>query len=324
MHRSLPALLAAALCAAACGTSSGDAPPGDGGLDAVVERPRPRDAMLPIDEEADAAKAPWERMTKHDAIVLANPKLLAVYIGDVGVDSARSFDDLMSWMVTSEYWKIMAQYGIHPGTMLPSVHVPTGEVFPPGSLSKGLIDADALDARLSALMVDANGGTGASDAGLDAHVSDGGAGDAGASDAPASDAGDDASIANDAGPPPRRLPKADGYIFFLPNGVNVSLPQPSGPAWQTCIEAGGYHTYSVAPYSVIPPCAFGRAAISISHEIAEMVTDPIPGSGWFSEDDLEPAGGEIGDLCNEPMNVEGWAVTRLWSNHDADCMPAPF
>ena len=118
-----------------------------------------------------------------------------------------------------------------------------------------------------------------------------------------------------AGLPPAEGGAANAYVVFLPGGLNVDLG--SG---KTCQWALGYHTYDgQEPYSVIPSC--GASGWTLSHEIAEMVTDPSPGAGWYSDADLEPAGGEIGDLCNFPVDVEGNLVSALWSNADGDCEP---
>lgn len=112
-------------------------------------------------------------------------------------------------------------------------------------------------------------------------------------------------------------------MLIVPDGVNVTTPGANGETWTTCQETGGYHFWDqLEPYAVIPPCSFGRSAWAVSHELAEMATDPFPGSGWYSDADVEPAGGEIGDLCNFSVTVAGWSVTSLWSNKDGSCIPA--
>ena len=79
------------------------------------------------------------------------------------------------------------------------------------------------------------------------------------------------------------------------------------------------------PYTVIPPCELGRSARAISHELAEMSTDPIVGTGWLSDSDANLGIGEIADLCNREVTtpIAGFAVTQLWSNRDSDCRPKP-
>jgi len=109
----------------------------------------------------------------------------------------------------------------------------------------------------------------------------------------------------------------NGYVVFLPNAVQVDL----GDGSKTCADVGGYHSYdSVEAYAIIPSCSFSGTMV-ISHEVAEMSTDPIPTAGWYSEDDVQNAGGEVGDLCNAPVKVDGITVTQLWSNQDGDCEP---
>ncbi len=109
---------------------------------------------------------------------------------------------------------------------------------------------------------------------------------------------------------------ANEYIIFLPLFVNVDL----GDGTKTCVQAGGYHSYDdVEPYAIIPAC--GDGGLVISHEMAEMSTDPIPSAGWYSDADEDNAGGEVGDLCNFGASVDGKIVTQLWSNADGQCMP---
>jgi len=113
--------------------------------------------------------------------------------------------------------------------------------------------------------------------------------------------------------PPSEAGVANAWVVFL-SGVNVDLGE-----GKTCQWALGYHwSYGPEPYSVIPAC--GASGWTLTHEIAEMVTDPT-GAGWYSNDDIQPAGGEIGDLCNFPVSVEGNLVSALWSNADGDCEP---
>jgi hypothetical protein len=123
---------------------------------------------------------------------------------------------------------------------------------------------------------------------------------------------------------PSPVPPGDAYLFFLPAGVNVDLGERGGHVFQTCIDAGGYHAFDgEEPYAIIPPCSLGRSPLAVSHELAEMATDPFPGGGWFSDKDVTNAGGEIGDLCNQVAvhGTDGWDVTQLWSNADGDCEP---
>jgi len=57
-----------------------------------------------------------------------------------------------------------------------------------------------------------------------------------------------------------------------------------------------------------------------SHELAEMLTDPSPPSGWY--DQVDPNSGELGDICNgESDTITGasgktWNVQRIYSAND--------
>jgi len=72
----------------------------------------------------------------------------------------------------------------------------------------------------------------------------------------------------------------------------------------------------------VPECASGAASVTLSHELAELGTNPVPGLGWFSDDDLGH-GGEVADLCQEqqPEVEGGLALAELWSNADGECVP---
>jgi hypothetical protein len=121
------------------------------------------------------------------------------------------------------------------------------------------------------------------------------------------------------------LPAADGYAFFLPDNVNIDSGQSGGQEQITCVTSTAYHAYDGSEaYAVYPPCTDGRSTTSISHELAEMATDPILREGWAS-DDLEDikTGAEIADVCYRAAMhpVDGYDVAELWSNADGDCMP---
>ena len=308
LARLVPAVFAfLALPFAACGGGNGDTPTA---ADAGPTFALARDAG-----EGGAhvdAKSPWARLEPHQHQVLSAMRITVVYIGDDGVDGAESFDAFIDWLLNSDYWGLMAQYGVGPGTRVSSQRIPRSSIIPFSDVVGGLITAEALEAAVHAYVH--AGASGAVDGG-----SSGGA------DASASDAASEAGLSTDAAPPPDpTVSLGDAYIFFLPNGVNVNLGQRGMHTFQTCIDAGGYHAHDGAePYAIIPPCVLGRSALAVSHELAEMVTDPVPGKGWYSPKDIDTGGGEIGDLCNQtaPHGADGWDVTQLWSNADGDCEP---
>jgi hypothetical protein len=281
--RALAASGAVALGLLACG-GSGDS--GDAGAD-VVYGHHSTDAA-PYEAEA-ATKTPWNRLTPHDGTVLSSPHLRTIYIGADGIDASQSFDAYIAWLVASQSWwgAVLAQYKVGYGTLDGFTRIDTNAFFLPGMVQNGFIEWYVLDQRIAQVVHGV------------------------ASDAGTSDADPDASTSQ---LPP--IPPADAYVFFLPEGVNVNL----GNNEATCAQAGGYHDYDgQEPYAIIPPC--GRYRLVVSHEIAEMVTDPVPGHGWYSDPDQSNSGGEIGDLCNQPTTVEGQQATLLWSNKDGDCEP---
>ncbi len=265
----------------------------------------PRDAA-PQPSAPDDAKAPWARLQAHGGNVLRTMRLSVVYLGVEGAEGAPSFDAFLDWLLTSDYWGVLGQYGVGKGARVASVRVAASRLISGTRVTKGLITSEDLELALHAALhpVAVDAGTGGADAARDA----------------------DAATDSDA-PAGALAPPADAYLVFLPAGVNVNLGERGSKVYQTCIDAGGYHAFDGdEPYAVIPPCALGRSGLAVSHELAEMATDPVPPLGWSSPKDAANAGGEVGDLCNQPAppgaaGTDGRDVTQLWSNADGDCEP---
>lgn len=96
----------------------------------------------------------------------------------------------------------------------------------------------------------------------------------------------------------------------------------------------GFHSYFVDPtthkniyYAVIPDKGppngdlsgsdlFQAETRTSSHELAEAITDPVPGSGWTVSDlKSSQIGSEIGDLAaHEAYELDGYTVQYEWSN----------
>lgn len=58
----------------------------------------------------------------------------------------------------------------------------------------------------------------------------------------------------------------------------------------------------------------------MSHELVESITDPF-NSGWTQTSPPPPSGqGQISDVCNQNVIVDGVAVTTYWSNADNACV----
>ncbi len=283
-------VLAASACTSAC-TSASSPPPVDAGVDAGF-------GVSTRDAAGDGASdGRVDRLLYHGGPTLKQMRLRIVYIGEEGVDAAPNVDEFATWLLTSSWWRLLREYGIEAGSLDPSVRVPFATVFPPGLVVDGLVSTTDFDQRVRALL----------------HPS--------AVDAGVSDAGDAAS-ASDAGP---LVPASDSYLFMLPNGVNISLGNVGSRTLQTCIDSGGYHAHDgLEAYAVIPPCRSGRSALTLSHEIAEVATNPSVVDGWFSDNEADrKLGVEIADVCNTPVprGVDGWLVTQLWSNVEGRCVP---
>ena len=113
------------------------------------------------------------------------------------------------------------------------------------------------------------------------------------------------------------------YFVFLPPGVSVSLDGGS-----SCMTFCGYHNdingqifYAVMPY---PDCAGCTGALTVfdaltsttSHELCEAITDPIPGQGWYDDNN-----GEIGDICAwQTKQLNANTVQLEWSNQSGSCI----
>jgi hypothetical protein len=113
------------------------------------------------------------------------------------------------------------------------------------------------------------------------------------------------------------------YFFFLPPGVQVVL---GGSA--SCREFCGYHDstsdnifYAVMPYPGCSGCTGGLAVAdaltsTTSHELSEAITDPVPGQGWYDDNN-----GEIGDICAwRTRTLGGYTIQLEWSNKAGACV----
>jgi hypothetical protein len=113
------------------------------------------------------------------------------------------------------------------------------------------------------------------------------------------------------------------YFTFLPPGVTVVAGSE-----RSCQAFCGYHDrsagglyYAVVPYPDCSGCLGDLQALDAltsvcSHELAEAVTDAVPGQGWYDD-----ANGEIGDICawqNKKLGV--YEVQLVWSNRAKGCV----
>jgi hypothetical protein len=113
------------------------------------------------------------------------------------------------------------------------------------------------------------------------------------------------------------------YFVFLPSGVTVALGRSS-----SCQDFCGYHDaikgqiyYAVMPYPSCNGChgglsPFNALTATSSHEFSEAITDPVPGQGWYDDNN-----GEIGDICAWQFKQLGnYSVQLEWSNKAGRCM----
>ena len=113
------------------------------------------------------------------------------------------------------------------------------------------------------------------------------------------------------------------YFVLLPPGVTVVAG-----GQRSCQAFCGYHDRSAGGlyYAVVPApdcagCLGGLKPIDAltsvcSHELAEAITDPVPGQGWYDD-----TSGEIGDICAwQNKQLGSFEVQLLWSNRANACV----
>ena len=108
------------------------------------------------------------------------------------------------------------------------------------------------------------------------------------------------------------------YFLYLPPRVAVSALGD-----RSCQGFCGYHDhidgtqiyYATMPYPSCNGClgsldAFGALTSNSSHMLVEAITDPIPGQGWYDDNN-----GEIGDMCSwQTKQIDGYSIQLEWSN----------
>jgi hypothetical protein len=113
------------------------------------------------------------------------------------------------------------------------------------------------------------------------------------------------------------------FFVYLPPGV-VAVQGGS----RSCSNFCGYHSnvgsqlfYAVMPYPGCNGCTgnlqpFDALTSTSSHELAEAITDAIPGQGWYDDQN-----GEIGDICAwQTKQLGNYTVQLLWSNRAGRCV----
>jgi hypothetical protein len=127
------------------------------------------------------------------------------------------------------------------------------------------------------------------------------------------------------GDPASGFPAADAqtlYFVYLPPGTAVV----QGGS-RSCQAFCGYHSdiggpiyYAAMPYPGCTGCTGGLSpedalTSTSSHELCEAITDPVPGQGWYDDNN-----GEIGDICAwKTRQLGGYTVQLEWSNNNNTC-----
>ncbi len=113
------------------------------------------------------------------------------------------------------------------------------------------------------------------------------------------------------------------YFIYMDSGIKVQMGGGS-----SCSNFCGYHNdianktfYAVMPFPSCSGCLGGLTAYNAltatsSHELCEAITDPVPGHGWYDQQN-----GEIGDICAwQFKTVAGYTVQLEWSNKAKKCI----
>lgn len=130
------------------------------------------------------------------------------------------------------------------------------------------------------------------------------------------------------------------YVIFLPPGEELIEPGGEEPTWET--GTLGYHSWFTSPdygtiyYAVIPfpdgnpnpithdlQSSFNSLTTTVSHEVAEAVTDPMLDTNYGWDDQQFGNGGEIGDLVEHkpPIYWNGYVVQQEANQQEQGMSP---
>lgn len=126
------------------------------------------------------------------------------------------------------------------------------------------------------------------------------------------------TLINGAVIPPSRV---DLYIVFMPPGTRctkiINGKSLRGMHWALTYPSFPLGT-STARVACVTSQTEGQMTATFCHELAEMLTDPIPGNGYFINGDPSL---EIGDVCNGiDVSLRGVEVEAYWSQKDNACL----
>jgi hypothetical protein len=113
------------------------------------------------------------------------------------------------------------------------------------------------------------------------------------------------------------------YFVFTPPGTTIV-----DGTDKSCGSFCGYHNtsgnsifYAAMPYPGCHGCLanmvdFDALTGTVSHELCEAITDPVPGTGWYDDNY-----GEIGDICAWKFKkLGGFNVQLEWSDKSNSCI----
>jgi hypothetical protein len=122
-------------------------------------------------------------------------------------------------------------------------------------------------------------------------------------------------------------PPSDGtaeplYMVIMPHGATCSTADDDGEdgaGQHFYFDYNGRNTYYGWVRSGSSERALERITASLSEELVEAITDPIPGKGWVTSGTTEDV--EVCDICQGVnLLVDGVLVRTYYSNDDQDCV----
>jgi hypothetical protein len=240
--------------------------------------------IVPLHDEAAAAEpvsAPAANMTYRGGPLLANVDVVTVFLGSVWHDGAldslaHELDAFFDFVVSSTLLDQLSEYSVAGYAIGHGTHSSSVR------LDQAQLGTTVTDDTLRTIVRDAIAARSLPD------------------------------------PTPNTL-----YALFLPPGVTVELQ-----GSRSCRAFCGYHDaidgsvfYAILASPDCTGCGGGRPplealTITSSHELAEAITDAVPGSGWYDD-----TYGEIGDVCAWQTKKLGDYVIQLeWSNAARGCV----
>lgn len=250
------------------------------------------------------------QMTYRGGPLLSKVELTVVFLGDwtgqtADADKIASFNQKL---VTGSYLDALVEYGVGHGVFVGRNYLPWDASTPPGGTGgtpKGclpsalLLPFFALTGGSARLVETQATPTTIDDAEIRTRLR--------------------AALASALLP---RLGPNSLYMVYVQPGVEVTM---GGDA--SCSAFCGYHDtdgnglyYGVIPWPSCAGCTgplstFDALTSVTSHELAEAVTDAVPGKGWYND-----ASGEIGDPCAWTNRMlDGYTVQLEWLNSKSGC-----